>query len=142
MVLSFSRAAEAMMFSVGWQAVEMTTSAGRKGVQTGYMGDRDVAFFRFFFTCVALQLLHDLLRLQVPDVNHVVLGARHDPLREKSLVSPHPKKTTKTPRAYLPASDGEIGEYAVLLVLVARVGFQALSHSKGKRFLETFLVIE
>lgn len=30
MVLSFSSAAEAMMFSVGWQAVEMTTSAERK----------------------------------------------------------------------------------------------------------------
>lgn len=29
MVLSFSSAAEAMMFSVGWQAVEMTTSESR-----------------------------------------------------------------------------------------------------------------
>lgn len=32
-------------------------------------------------TCVALQFLHNLLCLQVPDVDHVVLGARDDPLR-------------------------------------------------------------
>lgn len=38
-------------------------------------------------TCVALQLLHDLLRLQVPDVNHVVLGARHDPLQREEPLS-------------------------------------------------------
>lgn len=31
-------------------------------------------------TCVALKLLHDLLGLQVPDVDQVVLRARHDPL--------------------------------------------------------------
>lgn len=33
-------------------------------------------------TCVSLQLLYNLLRLQVPDVHHVVLWARHDPLRD------------------------------------------------------------
>lgn len=32
-------------------------------------------------TCVALQFLHNLLCLQIPDVDHVVLGARHDPLQ-------------------------------------------------------------
>lgn len=35
-------------------------------------------------TCVALEFLHDLLCLQVPDINHVVLGAWHDPLQESS----------------------------------------------------------
>ncbi len=29
---------------------------------------------------VATQTLHDLLRLQIPDVDHVVLGARDNPL--------------------------------------------------------------
>lgn len=40
--------------------------------------------------------------------------------------------------AYLPTGDREIGKYAVLLVLMARVGFQALSHSKRNDFLKLF----
>lgn len=90
MVLSFSSAAEAMMFSVGWQAVEMTTSVERRGGQTprGDTGKQGAGAF----TCVALQFLHDLLRLQVPDVHHVVLGARHDPLQDTGL-APRTQKT-------------------------------------------------
>lgn len=97
MVLSFSKAADAMMFSVGWQAVEMTTS-GRK-IDTGgkyvhmtlyiHLDLNMCIHFNSFAlrekkkqlskpacvssTCVALQFLHDLLRLQVPDIHHVVL---------------------------------------------------------------------
>lgn len=53
-----------------------------------------------------LQLLHDLLSLQVPNVDHSILGSANDPLS---------------------ASDGKVGEYTVLLVLVARVGFEAFA---------------
>lgn len=84
MVLSFSKAADAMMFSVGWQAVEMTTSGEIGGrtrklamqrielhlkerLQISVIEDRAVCR-----TCVSLELLHDLLGLQVPDINHVV----------------------------------------------------------------------
>lgn len=35
---------------------------------------------------VSLQALDDLLTLQVPDVHHVVLTARHDPLEGGSFV--------------------------------------------------------
>ena len=35
-------------------------------------------------TCVSSQLLHHFLCLQVPDVDHVVLRPRHDPLQEKT----------------------------------------------------------
>lgn len=55
--------------------------------------------------CVASQLLHHFFGLQVPDVNEIIFGARHDPLAP---------------------GDWEVGEDAVLLVLVARVGFEAL----------------
>lgn len=72
------------MFSVGWQAVEMTTSAERADGQAVHTDTGDAAGVGAF-TCVALQFLHDLLRLEVPDVHHVVLGARHDPLRETGL---------------------------------------------------------
>lgn len=140
MVLSFSSAAEAMMFSVGWQAVEMTTSVERRGGQTprGDTGKQGAGAS----TCVALQFLHDLLRLQVPDVHHVVLGARHDPLQDTGLASRTKNRpTTCRGGAYLPAGDGEIGKYAVLLVLMARVGFQALARSERNN-LETFPVIE
>lgn len=41
------------------------------------------------------QLLHNFLGLQVPDVDHVVLGARHDPLA---------------------SGDGEVGKNAILFV--------------------------
>lgn len=93
-------------------------------------------------TCVALQFLHDLLRLQVPDVHHVVLGARHDPLQDTGLASRTKNRpTTCGGGAYLPAGDGEIGKYAVLLVLMARVCFQALARSERNN-LETFPVIE
>lgn len=83
MVLSFSRAAEAMMFSVGWQAVEITTSAG--GTQAAARS-HDPRFSRAGGgvsapTCVSLEFLDDLFGLKVPDVHHAVLGARHDPLQ-------------------------------------------------------------
>lgn len=81
------------MFSVGWQAVEMTTSAERKTKRSDN-SHRDAAglgLFRSGFTCMALQFLHNLLCLQVPDVNHVVLGARNDPLQETGLTSPATK---------------------------------------------------
>lgn len=39
MVLSFSRAAEAMMFSVGWQAVEITTSADTQTTASSLLAD-------------------------------------------------------------------------------------------------------
>lgn len=55
---------------------------------------------------VALQRLHDLFALQVPDVHHVVLTARHDPLA---------------------TGDGEVGKDAVLLVPMAGVRLQALA---------------
>jgi hypothetical protein len=55
---------------------------------------------------VAGEGLHDLFCLKVPEVYEVVLRAAHDPLA---------------------AGDGEVGEDAVLLVLVARVGLQALA---------------
>lgn len=97
-------------------------------------------FSRSGFTCVALQFLHDLLCLQVPDVNHVVLGARHDPLQETGLASPAPPKSNyySNNSAYLPTGDREISKYAVLLVLMARVGFQALSRSKRNDFWKHF----
>ena len=62
------------------------------------------------FTGVALQFLHNLLRLQVPDVNHVVLGARHNPLQETGLASPprtppHPTVTTATVLTFPPVTE-------------------------------------
>lgn len=59
--------------------------------------------FRSGFTCVALQFLHDLLCLQVPDVNHVVLGARHDPLQEAGLASHATKKPLQQQQQCLPS---------------------------------------
>lgn len=54
---------------------------------------------------MTLQLLYDLLGLQIPDIYQVIFRARHDPL---------------------PTCHGEVGEYAVLLILVAGVCLQAL----------------
>lgn len=34
-------------------------------------------------TCVPLQLLYNLFRLEVPDVDQVVLRTRHNPLKER-----------------------------------------------------------
>jgi hypothetical protein len=56
-----------------------------------------------------LQLLYDLLDLKVPGVDLVVLAPRHDPLV---------------------ACDTEVGEDAVLLVLVAGVGLETLAPVK------------
>lgn len=90
------------MFSVGWQAVEMTTSVERRTkVRRFTPGGKGGC--RSGFTCVALQLLHDLLRLQVPDVNHVVLGARHDPLQEADLASHATNKPRQQQRRRLPS---------------------------------------
>lgn len=55
---------------------------------------------------VSLQSLYNLLALQIPNVHHLVLAARHDPL---------------------PASDREIRKDAILFVPVARVRLQALA---------------
>lgn len=42
MVLSFSKAADAMMFSVGWQAVEMTTSEKTRDTGKRFLTCADV----------------------------------------------------------------------------------------------------
>ena len=55
---------------------------------------------------VAGQLLDNLLGLQVPNVNKVVLRPRDDPL---------------------PTGDREVGKDAVLFVFVTRVGLEALA---------------
>ena len=55
---------------------------------------------------VPRQLLHDLLVLEVPDVDLVVLATRHDPLA---------------------ASHGEVGEHAILLVLVSGIRLQTFT---------------
>ena len=62
---------------------------------------------------VAGQLLHDLLGLQVPDIDQAVLAARHDPLA---------------------AGDGEVGEDAILFILVTRVGLQTLALAERKSY--------
>lgn len=54
---------------------------------------------------MTLQLLHNLLGLQIPDIHQVIFRTRHNPL---------------------PACHGEVGKYAVLLILVASVCLQAL----------------
>lgn len=108
MVLSFSKAADAMMFSVGWQAVDMTTSGeaqwtlkccSKEPPPSLPIRNDILCFWKSPFkritiaervrghacvsTCVALQFLHNLLRLQIPDVDHVVLRTRHDPLQRR-----------------------------------------------------------
>lgn len=87
MVLSFSRAADAIMFSVGWQAVEITTSVGETQATArshdprfSWAGQSGRGSAR---TCVSLEFLDDLFCLEVPDVHHAVLGARHDPLQSE-----------------------------------------------------------
>ena len=60
---------------------------------------------------VARQLLDDLLGLQVPDVDQAVLTAGHDPLA---------------------ARDGEVGEDAILFILVSGVGLQTLALEERK----------
>ena len=55
---------------------------------------------------VAGQLLDDLLVLEVPDVDLVVLAPGHDPLATRHR---------------------EVGKHAVLLILVSSVGFQTLA---------------
>ena len=55
---------------------------------------------------VARELLDDLLGLEVPDVDQTVLTAGHDPLA---------------------ASHGEVGEDAILFILVPGVGLQTLA---------------
>lgn len=202
----------------------LQTRRGSQSSWSGCPGRRAVtAAADALLTCVALKLLHNLLGLQVPNVDQVVLRARHDPLdaaegrgagREpgqgtraaglrsvptapagravpglvpsrrhptacrspwgglrdagrqsrpscssqgsclslrvgrvplgpRTSLSEQPAAgalTLATPRAparpglrgrgwpapHLPAGDGEVGEYAVLLVLVARVRLQAL----------------
>ena len=52
---------------------------------------------------VSFEFLNDFFRLQVPQINTVVLRSAHDPFR---------------------ARDGEISEQAVLLILVSSVQFQ------------------
>lgn len=44
----------------------------------------EVKSLKALCTCVALKFLHDLFCLQVPDVNHVVLRARYDPLKPRA----------------------------------------------------------
>ena len=58
---------------------------------------------------VARQLLHDLLGLEIPDVDQAILAAGHDPLA---------------------AGDGEVGKDTILFILVARVGLQTLALSQ------------
>ena len=62
---------------------------------------------------VARQLLDNLLGLQVPDIDLAVLTAGHDPLA---------------------ARDGEVGEDAILFILVSRVGLQTLALEQGESF--------
>ena len=62
---------------------------------------------------VAVQLLDNLLGLQVPDIDLTVLTAGHDPLA---------------------ARDGEVGEDAILFILVSRVGLQTLALEQGENF--------
>ena len=62
---------------------------------------------------VTLQLLNNLFRLQVPDVDQVVLGPGDDPLAP---------------------GDGEVSKDAILLVLVAAVRFQALAFAVVPEF--------
>ena len=50
---------------------------------------------------MASQLLDNLLGLQVPDVHHVVLTPRHNPLAP---------------------SHGEVGKHTILFILVTSVG--------------------
>ena len=66
---------------------------------------------------VARQLLDDLLGLQVPDVDQAVLAAGDDPLA---------------------AGDGEVGEDAILFVLVSRVGLQTLALSQSRALLPSY----
>ena len=66
---------------------------------------------------VAGELLDDLLSLQVPDVDQAVLAAGDDPLA---------------------AGDGEVGEDAILFVLVSRVGLQTLALSQSRALLSSY----
>ena len=68
---------------------------------------------------MAVQLLDNLLGLQVPDIDQAVLTARHDPLA---------------------ARDGEVGENAVLFVLVARVGLETLALAVELKYVLTKLI--
>lgn len=65
---------------------------------------------------MAIKPLYDLLSLQVPNIDHVVLGAAHDPL------------TT---------SDRKISEYAILLVFMTRISLQTLSLTVVPQFERT-----
>lgn len=85
MVLSFSNAAEAMIFSVGWHAVHKTTSRIRNTTPMPIINiiKRTKAKScnrQQSFTCVALKFLHDFLSLKIPDVDHVIFRTRNNPL--------------------------------------------------------------
>lgn len=59
----------------------LQTRRGSQSSWSGCPGRRAVtAAADALLTCVALKLLHNLLGLQVPNVDQVVLRARHDPL--------------------------------------------------------------
>lgn len=72
---------------------------------------------------VTLETLDNLFTLQVPDVDHVVLAARDDPLQTKIISFP---LSSEIDSNYLATGNREVGEDAVPLVLMARVGLQAL----------------
>ena len=93
MVLSPSRAQEAMISSEGWWATPRTTSR-RKEREVGRQGYEGHSLHDMYSqrererqretereTGMSSKLLNDLLCLQIPDVYEVIFGARNHPLQ-------------------------------------------------------------
>lgn len=100
-VLSFSRAADAMMFSVGWQAVQRTTSVWPCRRCT-------ISLLCKFQMYTMLSSLPDTIHCKIKSVN-------------KSM------QRVVEQISYLSTGDWEVGKYTVFLVFVARVSLQAFA---------------
>lgn len=75
---------------------------------------------------VALKTLYNLFTLQVPNIDHVVFTTGNDPLKDKNS-SLNLFAIEDKIHSHLSTSNGEVGENAVTLILMASVRLQALS---------------